>query len=171
MQENISCQICNKVFDQISITLPCGYLVCAEHLNTDFENLNCPICNDHVINVRECLEMPRNKRILDYLHQQIDVDYQNETGEMANLNFQGNCFKIIKANSFIFRLHATDDEIIAGCADSQIKIWDKNTGICKRSFDGHVNGVWCLQVLDNDEIISCSSDHLIKLWKKVQANV
>lgn len=62
--DNLFCEFCGQILDTVSITLPCGFLICAKHLNLDTEFVKCFICKDHEINIAKCLEMPRNRQII-----------------------------------------------------------------------------------------------------------
>jgi WD40 repeat protein len=49
--------------------------------------------------------------------------------------------------------------------DRFIKIWDINKFICLNSLIGHLNTVWTLAYLENEEFIaSGGSEHIIKIW-------
>lgn len=64
-EDDLYCEICKNKIKDISICLPCGFLVCEKHLRIDFAQVNCFVCENHQINIQECLNMPRNKKKLD----------------------------------------------------------------------------------------------------------
>lgn len=55
-----------------------------------------------------------------------------------------------------------DNMIVSGSFDHTIKIWDARTGTPIRSFAGHTNDIWCLEVHGN-YIASGSKDTTIRV--------
>lgn len=55
-----------------------------------------------------------------------------------------------------------DNTIVSGSFDHTIKIWDARTGTPVRSFAGHTNDIWCLEVHGN-YIASGSKDTTIRV--------
>lgn len=59
-----------------------------------------------------------------------------------------------------------EDEYIISCSrDKSIKLWEIQTGFCKRTFLGHDD--WVKQVIstsDSKTLASCSVDQAIMLW-------
>ncbi|CAF1071171.1 unnamed protein product [Brachionus calyciflorus] len=47
--------------DDIQITLPCGFIIKYSDLKLRSSGHKCFICNNHVLNINECLEMPVNQ--------------------------------------------------------------------------------------------------------------
>lgn len=55
-----------------------------------------------------------------------------------------------------------DNMVVSGSFDHTIKIWDARTGEAVRSFAGHTNDIWCLEVQGN-YIASGSKDTTIRV--------
>lgn len=53
--------------------------------------------------------------------------------------------------------------VISGSLDNTIKQWNVETGECKRTLFGHVEGVWAVD-MDKLRIVSASHDRTIKVW-------
>lgn len=60
--KQLNCHFCDQLIEGISISLPCGFIVCRKHLGNEAKYIDCIICKDHRFNVKECLDMPRNKQ-------------------------------------------------------------------------------------------------------------
>ncbi|CAD8118140.1 unnamed protein product [Paramecium primaurelia] len=62
------------------------------------------------------------------------------------------------------------DHFISGSQDKSIIIWARdqnNLWICQQYLNGHTNGIYCLQLNDNENIIiSGGWDNKIKFWQK-----
>ncbi|KAF9967996.1 hypothetical protein BGZ70_007280 [Mortierella alpina] len=63
----------------------------------------------------------------------------------------------------IYCIQFDDQKIVSGSRDNTIKIWDMETGACRRTYVGHSASVLCLQY-DEDRIVSGSSDATINVW-------
>ena len=101
------CDYCHEKSNKTSITLPCGFLVCLDHIPNDAETLTCFICKDHQINVKECFNMPRNKLKLRDL----------ETGcwFIPNSDINNNSYYINKPDNLI---EMNDNETCCGFGGS-----------------------------------------------------
>jgi WD40 repeat protein len=56
-------------------------------------------------------------------------------------------------------------QLVSGCGDKTIKIWDLETGELIRTLTGHRDGVYAIALSPDDKIIaSGSADKTIKLW-------
>lgn len=62
------CDICDETFEEIlSITLPCGYLICRKHIDLKQAIIECLVCKDHGINIQDCLtKIRKNKEKNDF---------------------------------------------------------------------------------------------------------
>lgn len=58
-----------------------------------------------------------------------------------------------------------DNEVVSASGDRQIKVWDWQTGVCKRTFVGHNKGIACVQY-DGKRIVSGSSDNEVKVFDR-----
>lgn len=63
----------------------------------------------------------------------------------------------------VYCIQYDDNKIVSGLRDNTIKIWDRQTLRCTRTFQGHSGSVLCLQYDDNI-IVSGSSDATIRVW-------
>ncbi|KAF9570390.1 hypothetical protein EC968_001844 [Mortierella alpina] len=63
----------------------------------------------------------------------------------------------------IYCIQFDDHKIVSGSRDNTIKVWDMETGACRRTYVGHSASVLCLQY-DEDRIVSGSSDATINVW-------
>lgn len=63
----------------------------------------------------------------------------------------------------VYCVQYDDNKIVSGLRDNVIKVWDRKTLECTRTFKGHTGSVLCLQY-DNSVIVSGSSDSTIRLW-------
>lgn len=53
---------------------------------------------------------------------------------------------------------------ISASTDGSLRLWDISTGACMATLSGHSGGVICLQVAEDDSVLSGSWDHSIRLW-------
>lgn len=63
----------------------------------------------------------------------------------------------------VYCIQYDDNKIVSGLRDNTIKIWDRNTLECTKTFQGHTGSVLCLQYND-DVIVSGSSDATVRVW-------
>lgn len=63
----------------------------------------------------------------------------------------------------VYCIQYDDQKIVSGLRDNTIKVWDRHTLKCTRTFQGHSGSVLCLQYDDN-VIISGSSDATVRVW-------
>jgi F-box and WD-40 domain protein 1/11 len=57
------------------------------------------------------------------------------------------------------------DEIVSASGDRVIKLWNRRTGLCEKTFVGHQKGIACIQ-FDGKTIVSGSSDHTIRVFDR-----
>lgn len=58
-----------------------------------------------------------------------------------------------------------DEELIAGCGDNSVYIWDLNTGDEKKVLKGHKDYVHCVSYLKKDkQIVSAGEDGIVNFW-------
>ncbi|RNA26391.1 hypothetical protein BpHYR1_034743 [Brachionus plicatilis] len=56
------CEFCGKDMEDLYLlTLPCGYVVCHNHLKIQDTKFNCLVCQDHFIETKICYEMRKNR--------------------------------------------------------------------------------------------------------------
>lgn len=63
----------------------------------------------------------------------------------------------------VYCIQYDDDKIVSGLRDNTIKVWDRQTLNCTRTFQGHTGSVLCLQY-DDKVIVSGSSDATVRVW-------
>lgn len=62
----MSCEYCHSIQDELYLlTLPCGYLVCYNHIKPQETLFKCLICQDHLIVRKCCFQMGKNRKKLD----------------------------------------------------------------------------------------------------------
>lgn len=62
----INCDFCNSLQEELYIfTLPCGFSVCFDQINTQDLVFKCFICLDHMIDKQHCFDMRKNKLKLE----------------------------------------------------------------------------------------------------------
>ena len=59
----------------------------------------------------------------------------------------------------------SNDLFISGSSDDDIKIWNVRLGRCVKYLHGHTNGVTDLEFDLSNQLISCSKDGTIRIWK------
>jgi WD40 repeat protein len=57
----------------------------------------------------------------------------------------------------------SNEQIASGSTDSSIKIWNKSTGECFKTLEGHTGWISTIKVM-SEQLFSCSNDTLIKIW-------
>ena len=55
---------------------------------------------------------------------------------------------------------------ISGSRDKTIKLWNRESSTCLRTYEGHTEYVQSVAMLDSSHFISGSDDYTIKLWNK-----
>jgi len=63
----------------------------------------------------------------------------------------------------VYCIQYDDEKIVSGLRDNTIKVWDRKTLKCTRTFQGHSGSVLCLQY-DDRVIVSGSSDATVRVW-------
>jgi len=53
--------------------------------------------------------------------------------------------------------------IVTAGLDSTIRLWHVPSGLCLRTFFGHLEGIWSIKA-DNLRIVSTSEDGMVKVW-------
>lgn len=80
------CELCNNKVEDLSIVLPCGYSVCEKHLKSNSAQIECFVCKNHQIEIKKCLDMPRNRRILEKQITQTNLaESRKKLGEIKQL--------------------------------------------------------------------------------------
>jgi WD40 repeat protein len=98
---------------------------------------------------------------------------QSLTETLPNHTFRG-------TKGAILSLVSTENHLISSSTENIIRVWNlpqtdvktyqnfgKVSPMLKSTLKGHKNSIWSISVnpYDDQEIISCSSDNTIKLWK------
>lgn len=63
----------------------------------------------------------------------------------------------------VYCIQYDDNKIVSGLRDNTIKVWDRQSLKCTRTFQGHTGSVLCLQY-DDKVIVSGSSDATVRVW-------
>lgn len=63
----------------------------------------------------------------------------------------------------VYCIQYDDNKIVSGLRDNTIKVWDRHSLKCTRTFQGHTGSVLCLQY-DDQVIVSGSSDATVRVW-------
>ncbi|SZF06105.1 unnamed protein product [Blumeria hordei] len=53
--------------------------------------------------------------------------------------------------------------ILTGALDCTVRLWDVSTGLCLRTFFGHLEGIWALAA-DTLRVVTGAEDKLLKVW-------
>ena len=69
---------------------------------------------------------------------------------------QIHCLRVVPQSKDLFISSSTDDDI---------KIWNVRLGRCVKSLRGHTNAVTDLEFDLSNQLISCSKDGTIRIWK------
>jgi len=77
----------------------------------------------------------------------------------------GKCTQICETFSPISCIFVADDVIISGTSTGDVQIWDKNGKCCFNL--NHEDKMRSIMVLDDNTIVSVSSDNSVKMWKGV----
>ncbi|CAF0939766.1 unnamed protein product [Brachionus calyciflorus] len=73
--------------------------------------------------------------------------------------------KLIGHNDFVSCFESINkDKILSGSSDKTIKLWNKTTGECLKTFYGHKDSVNTLCLINDEEFLSGSFDRTIKYW-------
>ena len=63
-----------------------------------------------------------------------------------------------------FIKQTSDDVLMSGSFEGYIKLWDLESGACKRTIKAHLSLLTALEVLENGQVASCSYDRTVKVW-------
>ncbi len=76
-----------------------------------------------------------------------------------------NILRTFRGHNIVFSVDTIgDDQFISGSFDRTIKLWNKSTGECIHTFEGHRWPVTSVATIGDDRFISGSDDRTIKLW-------
>lgn len=106
---------------------------------------------------------------LDYtkhqkLYLNIEADIENLEKRWQNGEHSTRQIQCRSDNSRgVYCIQYDDNKVVSGLRDNTIKIWDRESLSCTRTFQGHTGSVLCLQY-DNNVIISGSSDATVRVW-------
>ena len=90
------------------------------------------------------------------------IDFESLNNEIKSLGFKKN--QEFQMESFgILKLNESKN-LISCSIDTSVKIWDLETKECISTLEGHIEGVRCVVVIENDKIVSGSYDGFIKIW-------
>ena len=56
---------------------------------------------------------------------------------------------------------------VSGSFDNTIRIWDYNNLCCVQIIYAHSDLILIILIISSGQLISCSNDHKIKIWKKI----
>ncbi len=78
------------------------------------------------------------------------------------------CIFTLKKHSHLVRvlIKINDNYFASGSFDNKIIIWNIKTFLSQQTLDEHSSEILCLLKLDNDDLVSCSSDKAMKIWGK-----
>ena len=62
------------------------------------------------------------------------------------------------------KLDSNKKYLISGSLDNTVKLWNLENNQCVITFEGHTEGVKCVEILNTRQIISGSLDKSLKLW-------
>ena len=93
--------------------------------------------------------------------------YRNIENNFENFYFEK--YKIFLGHRHSVRtLCQIDEDIFAsGSFDGSIKIWKLNEEKEIQSLEGHESYVISVIKITNGDLVSCSNDHTIKIWRKI----
>lgn len=98
------------------------------------------------------------------LYFDIEVDIRNLEKRWHNGEYTTRRIHCYSENSRgVYCIQYDDDKIVSGLRDNTIKVWDRQSLRCAKTFQGHSGSVLCLQYNDN-VIISGSSDATVRVW-------
>ena len=85
--------------------------------------------------------------------------------------FDNNTFTQISPNFHTKRiwhlkyLPFRDGYVASASQDKTVNVWDTLTWKSIRKYTNHTSAVYSLDQIDNDTMVSCSSDQTIRIWK------
>ena len=59
-----------------------------------------------------------------------------------------------------------DGSILSGSKDTNLKLWDANSGRCRRTYEGHTHEVLCAAELNDGNLTSGGLDKTIIVWDR-----
>jgi WD40 repeat protein len=62
------------------------------------------------------------------------------------------------------QLSGENGDLVGGCLDTSIKIWNLKTGEIKRTLNGHNSTVFAVIMLNDGRLASSSADRTIRIW-------
>ncbi|RMZ92819.1 hypothetical protein BpHYR1_001122 [Brachionus plicatilis] len=85
----INCEFCfTKVEDLDTITLPCGYVVCSVHLESDDAVTKCVVCSEHTFDKSACYKMAKNSSKQKELNFRKKITLVNEKIDQIGTYFE-----------------------------------------------------------------------------------
>lgn len=117
------------------------------------------------------------KPIQDYDDTKYRRLYFNIVADIHNLDRRWNAGEFDTKRIFcqsenskgVYCIQYDDKKIVSGLRDNTIKVWDRDTLKCSRTFQGHTGSVLCLQY-DDKVIVSGSSDSTVRVWDLTDPN-